>query len=146
MIFRGRQEQDILGQNLPTSNIVRTPTNTYLPVGVGPVLNENPCSFHIPNVRQILLEHFIKHKSLISEECSVRRIHSRLKNFFFKEVANDYHSRGRGRSWTFFARTYLPQPLSEHLPTPTYRQEQVRSLLVGQILNCNKTLELNFSQ
>ena len=38
LIFRGRVGVGHSLQNLPTSNNVRTPTDTYLPVGVGTIL------------------------------------------------------------------------------------------------------------
>ena len=48
------------------------------------------------------------------------------KGFAKKNPTFDFQRQGRSR--IFFVRTYQPQTLSEHLPTPTYRQEQVRSL------------------
>ena len=65
------------------------------------------------------------------------------KGFAKKIPKFDFQRQGRSR--TFFVRTYQPQTLSEHLPTPTYRQEQVRSLigkvcLKKKILHCTSSL------
>ena len=59
----------------------------------------------------------------------------------FTKVVVGNISQQSDTSWYLVVpRTYQPQTLSEHLPTPTYRQEQVRSLIYRQLFDITKSI------